>query len=1108
MPKKQKTNKRLDKLFENIQPEINDSGKKTKPKVQKEAVTDSAARLKTDPKPIVKKTEPSSSLTSLPARNINTGRLVMPPQLVSPTPETNGGAVYATNFQISESDWATLKLVDESQNRAWTADEQLLIQQVTDQLSLALENARLFQETQKRAQELSVVNQVVSSVSGSLDLSSTLQSITDNLVNLLAAQNVGVALMNNEKTHLVLTAESFSNYERSDSIGLKIPIQGNPSTEEVIRSRKPLFIKDMDSNLIAPTVRDILNQRGTKNLLIMPLLGDDEEVIGTIGLAFYDANRVITPDESRILETIVSQVSTAIQKNSLFEQVENSETNLRALFSAMEDVVLVITREGRYDQIAPTNPSLLIRTPQEMLGKTFHELLPKEIADIFLSKVIETLNINRKVQFEYDLILQEQALWFLATLSKLDEDRVFWVARDITERKKAEEAIQRRNQYLAVSAEIGKIVTSTLDLNTIFAKTVNLITERFNFYHAAIFVSEETGFNAILREGTGAAGTEMKKQGHALPINDQSIVGRVSSQGNPVVSNDVTKDPSHRPNPLLPETKAEAAIPLRIGSRIIGVIDIQSKSIDAFNEDEISVLQTLADQVAVAIDNARSFELSQQAVMEMREIDRLKSQFLANMSHELRTPLNSIIGFSRVILKGIDGPVTELMQQDLTAIYNSGQHLLGLINDILDLAKIEAGKMELAFDEVNISDLVSSVLSTMSGLIKDKPIQMKRNVEDGLPAVKADAIRIRQVMINLLSNAAKFTEEGEILVNVETYKNNGRNEVKISVIDSGSGISQADQEKLFQPFSQVDASPTRKTGGTGLGLSICKQLINMHGGEIWVESQEGAGSKFHFTLPLYPKEGVIESDKVILAIDDDPQVISLYERYLHPQGYQVVPLTDATRAVEKVKQLKPFAITLDIMMPGIEGWTVLDALKSDPDTRHFPVIICSIIEDLEKGFNLGASDYLVKPILEEDIVNALDKLNTDGSIREVLIIDDNPNDLRLIGKMLSNDGRYKPILADSGHSGWNIISSGNPPHAIILDLFMPDMDGFQLLEKLQADKKLREIPTIVISGMEVTVEQKEQLKEFGQRLLTKGSFNEKELLTSIQRSLEKIQGQK
>jgi CheY-like chemotaxis protein/two-component sensor histidine kinase len=451
------------------------------------------------------------------------------------------------------------------------------------------------------------------------------------------------------------------------------------------------------------------------------------------------------------------------------------------------------------------------------------------------------------------------------------------------------------------------------------------------------------------------------------------------------------------------------------------------------------------------------------------------------------------------------------MQQDLTAIYNSGQHLLGLINDILDSAKIEAGKMELAFDEVNITDLVHSVLSTMSGLIKDRPIDMRHFIEPNTPTVRADAIRIRQVMINLLSNAAKFTEEGAITVNVLPFKDeDGKKQVKISVTDTGPGITEKDQEKLFLAFSQVDASPTRKSGGTGLGLSICKQLINMHGGQIWVESAEGEGSTFHFTLPLYHKESEyeFEGSKTILTIDDDPLVIGLYERYLQPQGYHVSPLTEPKRAVEYAKKVKPFAITLDIMMPGTDGWTVLDSLKADPQTRNIPVIICSIVEDIERGFNLGASDYLVKPILEEDIVNSLDRLNADGSIREVLVVDDNPNDLRLIGKMLTDDGRYKPILAEGGRNGWTIISSGNPPHAVILDLFMPDMDGFQILEQMQTDTRLRDIPAIVISGMDVTLEQKNKLKELGQRLLTKGSFNEKELLTSIQRSLDHLQAKR
>jgi signal transduction histidine kinase/CheY-like chemotaxis protein len=606
----------------------------------------------------------------------------------------------------------------------------------------------------------------------------------------------------------------------------------------------------------------------------------------------------------------------------------------------------------------------------------------------------------------------------------------------------------------------------------------------------------------------------MKRQNHSLSVNASSIVGKVTAEGQPVVVNDVAENPLHKVNPLLPETRAEAAIPLRIGNRVIGAVDIQSTAINAFMENEIVVLQTLADQVAIAIDNARSFELSQEAVKEMRETDRVKSQFLANMSHELRTPLNSIIGFSRVILKGIDGPVTELQQQDLTAIYNSGQHLLSLINDILDLAKIEAGKMELAYDEVNMSDVTSSVLSTMSGLVKDKPITLKKVIEPNLPAVRADAIRVRQVMINLLSNAAKFTDEGDIVVDVGVKPGpTGRMELQVSVIDTGPGISPDDQAKLFQAFSQVDDSPTRKTGGTGLGLSICQHLINMHGGRIWVDSEVGKGSTFSFTLPLYRKENEDEAGspggkKIILAIDDDPQVIGLYERYLQPQNYQVVSLTDPARAVERVKQLKPYAITLDIMMPGVDGWQVLDRLKSDPETRNIPVVICSIIEDHDKGYSLGAADYLTKPILEDDLVNALDRLNSDGSIREVLVIDDDPNHLRLIGKMLNDDGRYKPVLVEGGKHGWDIISTGNAPHAVILDLFMPDLDGFKILENMRADPRLRDVPAIVISGMDLSAEQKQQLNEFGQRLLTKGSLNENELLTTLQRSLERVEVKK
>jgi len=1228
MSKKPKIDKRLDKLFKGLTPEKSDLPQQATVEKKAPPTPVSASNSGHRPQAASKKSESVSQ-----PKPLKSAASVLPspqPILTQERENENTTTAYSVNIQTGYQDWTTLRILDETSERQWTPDEELLVKQVSDQLSLALENARLFQEAQKRAQEMATVNSIVTSVASTLDLKSTLQSIADNLANLLSAGHVGIALMNEDKSALILTADAPVMPGAASEIGTSLPTNGSPATEEVIRTHKPLFIQDVPNNPLVLPIHDLMLRRKTQNLLIMPLLAD-EEVIGTIGIDFFEPERILTEEEIHLLETIVYQTATAVQKARLFQEInqlnqaiqssnasilatdingkitqvnpgftamsgytakeaigktpgilksglhsaelyqqmwetilageiwhselvnkrkdgtlytveqtilpvrdnegkltgflatENditerkkdqealarSEADLRTLFASMEDVVLVFDRDGRYTRIAETSTSRLIRPPDELLGKLMHDVMKKEIADRFVAAIQQTLDSGEAIQLEYELPVGDEMYWFLANLTKLDKTHVFWVARDITDRKKSEEAIRRRNEYLAVSAEIGKLVTSTLDLNSIFARTVNLINERFNFYHAGIFIVEETGFNSTLREATGEAGREMKQRKHTLQVNDKSIVGKVTLDGLPVIVNDVTTDLLHRPNPLLPETRAEAAIPLRIGNRIIGAIDIQAKTVGAFTEDEIAVLQTLADQVAVAIDNARSFELSQEAVMEMREIDRLKSQFLANMSHELRTPLNSIIGFSRVIIKGIDGPVTELQQQDLTAIYNSGQHLLGLINDILDLSKIEAGKMELAFDEVNISDITSSVLSTMSGLIKDKPIQIKRIIEPDLPTVRADAIRVRQVMINLLSNAAKFTDEGNIVVEVGLHPGPaGRNEVRVSVTDTGPGISKQDQEKLFQPFSQVDDSPTRKTGGTGLGLSICQHIVNMHGGKIWVDSDTGKGSTFSFTLPLFRKQkentAAPSSTKVILTIDDDPQVIGLYERYLQTQGYQVIPLTDPTHAVERVKQLKPFAITLDIMMPGIDGWQVLDNLKGDPDTRNIPVIICSIIEDLEKGFNLGATDYLLKPILEDDLVNALDRLNADGSIRDVLVIDDDPDDLRLVGKILNDDGRYKAILAEGGRMGWDIISSGKPPHVVVLDLFMPEIDGFKILENMQASQKLRDIPVIVISGMDLTIEQKNQLSEFGQRLLSKGAFNEKELLTSIQRSLERV----
>jgi len=915
--KKKKKNNRLDKLFNDI-----DKEQKAGQQVKGSVKSRKKATKKTPVMP--EKARVTKILGPLPERK---------PAKPKKTEPLTPSAILSTAFKMDDSSWATLKVVDQYAERAWGEEEQLLVKQVADQLSLALENARLFQETHKFR------------------------------------------------------------------LGLE-------------RSADAVFLTDIEGTIVYAN----------------PSFG---RVYG------YSLSEALGQTPRIIKSGLLSQE----QYKDFWDTLLNKETVIGEITNKRKDGSLV--------PIDGTN-SPILDDKGNILG--------------FLS-----------------------------------------IHTDITERKEAEAALKRRNDYLAASAEIGRLVTSTLDLEAIFSRTVNLIVEKFGFYHASIFITEETGFNAVLQEATGEAGQKMKESKHSLGVGSNSTVGSATGRGQVVVINDTAQDPRHKVNPLLPETKAEAAIPLLVGTRIIGALDIQSTEVDAFSQDDIAILQLLADQIAVGIDNARSYNLAQQAVDEMREVDRLKSQFLANMSHELRTPLNSIIGFARVILKGIDGPITELQQQDLTAIFSSGQHLLGLINDILDLSRIEAGKMDLAFDDVDITSLIESTMSTAAGLVKDKPVELKSEVDENLPLVFADSMRIRQVLINFLSNAAKFTEQGNIIVRASLEESTKDQDfVKVSVTDSGPGISEEDQTKLFLPFSQVDTSPTRKVGGSGLGLSICHHFIQMHNGQIGVESKLDEGSTFYFTVPVAKKTDKLEgldTERVILAIDDDPQIIRIYKRYLEPKGFSVIGLSDPAKAKGYVEKLKPFAITLDIMMPGYDGWQVLTDLKSNSDTRDIPVIVCSIVEEEEKGFSLGAADYLVKPVQEEDLYNSLDRLNTDGSIREVLIIDDDPNDLRLLGRMLGEQGRYKEILAEGGPAGWKAITS-KTPHAIILDLFMPEMDGFTILEKLGEDKKLMEIPVIVITGAELTGEQRELLDNLSLQILQKSSLKEKELIETIENALE------
>jgi len=341
----------------------------------------------------------------------------------------------------------------------------------------------------------------------------------------------------------------------------------------------------------------------------------------------------------------------------------------------------------------------------------------------------------------------------------------------------------------------------------------------------------------------------MRKEGRRIRMSSpRSLVARAARERRGVIVNDVTLDDNFLPNPLLPDTRAEMAVPMIVGDQLIGVLDVQSETVNRFDEEDVRIQTALADQIAVAVQNARLYQQQVKTAEEARKLDRLKNEFLASMSHELRTPLNSIIGYAEVMLDGVDGELPDEAMEDVQAIYDSGKHLLSMINDILDLAKIEAERLELDRTALPLAVVVEEVQRATAILVKDKPVEIKVELPADLPTIYADHVRLRQILNNLVSNAVKFTSEGYVRITAQHVPD--ERVVTVSVEDTGIGIAPEHIEVIFERFRQVDGSSSRRAGGTGLGLNITKRLVEMHGGRIWVESELGKGSRFSFTMPV------------------------------------------------------------------------------------------------------------------------------------------------------------------------------------------------------------------------------------------------------------------
>jgi len=419
---------------------------------------------------------------------------------------------------------------------------------------------------------------------------------------------------------------------------------------------------------------------------------------------------------------------------------------------------------------------------------------------------------------------------------------------------------ERRARELETVAVVSTKASTVLDPDELLQSVVDLTKDRFALYHAHIYLADESWNTLLLASGAGDIGRQMVAIGHAVQMGTHhSVVARAARDRSSIIVNDNTLDPDFYPNPLLPDTRAEMAIPIIVGEKVLGVFDVQSEQAGHFTQEDANIYNTLATQVGIALQNARLYKEQSATVAQLRELDRLKSSFLANMSHELRTPLNSILGFADVMLEELDGPLTPYMDNDLKLIQKNGQHLLHLINDVLDMAKIESGKLNLIIEKFNLHEIMEDVKSITSSLAHEKDISLIIDDEsDHFVEISADRNRLRQVMINLVNNAMKFTEKGKINIHIAREENN----VLISVKDTGIGIHPSQLEAVFQEFTQVDSSTTRKVGGTGLGLPISRRLIEMHGGRLWAESTgvEGEGSTFYVFLPIEAK--VIDSEPV------------------------------------------------------------------------------------------------------------------------------------------------------------------------------------------------------------------------------------------------------
>ena len=743
-----------------------------------------------------------------------------------------------------------------------------LFQTMADQVTILFENSELLERVTDQTQTMTLfTNQlrtaadIARRLGTILDPERLLSEVVELIQSRFGLYHAHIYLLDESTGQLKLATGSGEVGRVLRDRGHVIPLDAEKSlVARAARSRGTVLVGD--TTLESDYMPNPLLPQTRSELAIPMVVG--EKVLGVLDLQDDQPNR-FTEAERDTFSTLTGLVATSLQNADLFEAQRSAEqavreSQQRLSLLVQQSPMAVIEWNTDFEVVAWNEAAEQIfgYSSQEAIGHHAAGLIvPEEARDIvneiwqgLLTQTGGSRSTNDNFTKDGRTITCE---WYNSPLVGGDGNvlGIASLVADISERQRAQAEIQKRATELQTVAEVGTAAATILEPEALLFQVVELTKSNFNLYHAHIYLADNTGKTLQLAAGAGEAGKQMVAQGWSIPADSEaSLVARAFRTRQGAIVNDVQAAPDFLPNPLLPNTRAELAIPLIVGDRVLGVLDVQSDQVDHFTQQDVIIQTTLAAQIATALDNARLFRETQGVANELRQIDGLKSEFLANMSHELRTPLNSIIGYTQLLLMDLEGEIQEDSYQDMQAIETNSKHLLSLINDILDLAKIEAGRLELNKEPLEVDLLLDAARNNNAGLFIDSPLTFNVATEAGLPKIQADHIRITQVLNNLISNASKFTEEGG--VTVRAFKENGN--VCIAITDTGIGISQEDLDTIFERFRQVDGSFTRRAEGTGLGLPITRHLAEMHGGTLDVHSILGEGSTFTVRLPIHTEE--------------------------------------------------------------------------------------------------------------------------------------------------------------------------------------------------------------------------------------------------------------